>query len=85
MIADLRDLGVRIDGLLSDYRLPDGLGYRVVRNFASEFPGAPVGLMFEREDITLELFARSKGILLLRKPLALPALTPWLSQLKISA
>jgi len=85
MLHDLHDLRLPVDGLLADYRLSDGFGCRILRRFQDEFPNLPAAVMVDGEDVSIELWARSRNILLLRKPLALPALSPWLEQLPIPA
>lgn len=85
VLADLRDLELPVDGALADYRLSDGFSCRVLRRFQDDFPNLPTAVAIDGEDISIEPWARSRQILLLRKPLALPALSPWLEQLRIPA
>ena len=85
MLHDLRDLRLPVDGLLADYRLADGFSCRILRRFQDEFPNLPAAVIVDDEDVSIELWARSRNIQLLRKPLALPALNPWLEQLPIPA
>ena len=85
VLHDLRDLQLPVDGLLADYRLADGFGCRILRRFQDEFPNLPAAVIVDDEDVSIELWARSRNILLLRKPLAEPALNPWLEQLPIPA
>ena len=82
MVRDASFIGVHVDGLLVDYQLPDATGCRVILEFADEFPGVPVALMTGRNDLSLELWLRARGIPLFRKPLDLKALAAWLETLE---
>jgi two-component system OmpR family response regulator len=81
MLRDASFIDARVDGLLVDYQLPDATGCRVILEFADEFPGVPMALMTGKDDLSLELWLRSRGIPLFRKPLDIEALETWLGTL----
>ena len=70
------------DGLLLNFKLPDAPGYRVVSEFRNEFPGRPIGIMYEQDDLCLKPWSRARGIPLFRKPFSLEALNHWLEVLQ---
>ena len=74
-------LGVGLNGLLVDFRLPDATGCRVVSEFLDEFPGVQVALMTGAYDLSLELWLRAQRIPLFRKPLDLDGLGAWVRRL----
>jgi two-component system OmpR family response regulator len=81
MVRDASFIDVKVDGLLVDYQLPDATGCRVILEFSDEFPGVPMALMTGKDDLSLELWLRSRGVPLFRKPLDLIALAAWLERL----
>jgi CheY-like chemotaxis protein len=81
MVRDASFIDVRVDGLLVDYQLPDATGCRVILEFADEFPGVPMALMTGKNDLSLELWLRTRGIPLFKKPLDLTSLAAWLDTL----
>jgi two-component system OmpR family response regulator len=81
MVRDASFIDAQIDGLLVDYQLPDATGCRIIMEFRDEFPGVPMALMTGREDLSLELWLRARGIPLLRKPLNLGGLGKWLQEI----
>jgi len=81
MVRDASFVDAQIDGLLVDYQLPDATGCRIIMEFRDEFPGVPMALMTGREDLSLELWLRARGIPLFRKPLDLKALANWLREI----
>ena len=85
MIDDLHFIESDIDGLVVEYRLPDGLGCRVVQDFQRDFPEVPTALVIEEDDITMRLWTRSRGISLIYKQTLWNQLEPWLDQVKIPA
>lgn len=85
MIDDLHFIESDVDGLVVEYRLPDGLGCRVVQDFQRDFPEVPTALVIEEDDITMRLWTRSRGISLMHKQTLWNQLEPWLDQVKIPA
>lgn len=81
MLRDASFIDVRVSGLLVDYQLPDATGCRVILEFADEFPGVPIALMTGKNNLSLELWLRARGITLFNKPLDLDALTHWVQSL----
>ena len=81
MLRDVVFIDAAFDGLLVDYNLPDATGVRVIQQFQDEFSEIPVALMTGKEDISLELWASNRGILLFRKPLQLRELQRWVQAL----
>ncbi len=78
LVHDASFIEAPFHGLLSDFRLPDATGCRVVSAFREEFPGQPAAIMTAYYDLSMELWARSNGLPLFRKPLDLPVLRRWL-------
>jgi DNA-binding response OmpR family regulator len=85
MIDDLRFIESEVDGLVVDYRLPDGLGCRIVQDFRREFPNTPAALVIDEEDVTMRLWTRTRGIALMNKPTLWNELHPWLERFRIPA
>ena len=85
ILRDVVFIESRFDALLVDYSLQDATGVRVIQHFREEFPLLPVAVMTGRTDIALEIWARSRGILLFRKPLDMDELLVWVDGLRRSA
>jgi hypothetical protein len=85
MIDDLHFVRVKLDGILADFRLKDGLAYRVIEHFLETNPDIPAAVMLDEHDVTVSLWARNKGVLLLNSSPALGELNPWLERLKVPA
>ncbi len=81
MLRDMVFIESEFDGLLVDYNLPGATGCRVIEEFQMDFPQVPVALMTGSNDISLEMWVRSKHIPLFRKPLDLRELKNWVDQL----
>lgn len=85
MIDDLHFLGVKLDGIVADFNLKGGLAYRVIERFREAYQDVPAAVIVDRTDISVNLWARSKRVLVLNGPPALSDLNPWLEQLKVPA
>ena len=85
MLRDMVFIESEFDGLLVDYNLPGATGCRVIEEFQMDFPRMPVALMTGSNDISLEMWVRSKHIPLFRKPLDLRELKSWVDKLGKSA
>ena len=83
MVRDVAFIEANFDGLLVDYRLPDATGVRVIQEFLADFPGMPVALMTAHFDISLELWVKSRGIPLFRKPLEFDTIKKWLRHIPV--
>jgi DNA-binding response OmpR family regulator len=68
-------------GLLVESRLSDAAGYRVVQDFRFEFPRASIAMLGETDDLCLSVWARARGIQVLRKPLQRRDLESWIATL----
>lgn len=79
LINDASFIGVKFDGLLADYRLPDATGCRIVREFLEEFPERPAAIMTAYHDLSLEIWVQAKKIPLFRKPLEFKKLNDWIA------
>lgn len=77
VLRDARFIESALDGLIVDVKLPDATGYRVVQDFRSEFRGVPIAMLGEVDDICLTVWARARGIQVLRKPLLKLELERW--------
>lgn len=85
MLDDLRFIESDVDGLIVEYRLPDGLGCRIVQDFQREFPDAPAALVLDEDDIAMQLWTRARGISLVNKS-ALPGqIEPWLTRVQVQS
>jgi DNA-binding NtrC family response regulator len=82
MLRDMVFIESEFDGLLVDYNLPGATGCRVIEQFQMDFPKVAVALMTGANDITLEMWVRSKQIPLFRKPLDLRELKDWVDRIK---
>jgi DNA-binding response OmpR family regulator len=78
VLRDARFIDSALDGLIVDVKLPDATGYRVVQDFRSEFRGVPIAMLGEIDDLCLSIWARARGIQVLRKPLQQPDLERWI-------
>jgi len=78
VLRDARFIDSALDGLIVDVKLPDAAGYRVVQDFRSEFRGVPIAMLGEVDDFCLSIWARSRGIQVLRKPLQQRELERWI-------
>ena len=85
MLRDMVFIESEFDGLLVDYNLPGATGCRVIEEFQMDFPHVPVALMTGSNDISLEMWVRSKHIPLFRKPLDLRELKNWVDSLRKTA
>ena len=81
MLRDMVFIESEFDGLLVDYNLPGATGCRIIEEFQMDFPKMPVALMTGSNDISLEVWVRSRHIPLFRKPLDLRELKNWVDQL----
>lgn len=82
MIDDLRFIDSGVDGLVVEYRLADGLGCRIVQEFQREFPEIPTALVIEKDDITMRLWTRARGVSLMQKTTLWDQLETWLEQVQ---
>lgn len=78
VLRDARFIDSALDGLIVDVKLPDAAGYRVVQDFRSEFRGVPIAMLGEVDDLCLSIWARARGIQVLRKPLQQLELERWI-------
>ena len=85
MLHDVCYIETGLDALLIDFDLADASGLRVIREFRSEFPWAPVALLTSEEDITTSLWAKAQNVKIVHKPLLLWELGVWLKYLKVPA
>jgi CheY-like chemotaxis protein len=81
ILRDAAFIDSAFDGLLVESRLPDAAGYRVVQDFRFEFPGAPIAILGDAEDLCLSVWSRARGIQVLRKPIHRPDLESWVATL----
>jgi DNA-binding response OmpR family regulator len=81
ILRDAAFIDSAFDGMLVESRLPDAAGYRVVQDFRFEFPGAPIAMLGDVEDLCLSVWARARGIQVLRKPLQRSDLESWVATL----
>lgn len=77
VLRDARFIDSALEGLIVDVTLPDAAGYRVVQDFRSEFRGVPIAMLGEIDDLCLSIWARARGIQVLRKPLQQQDLERW--------
>lgn len=77
VLRDAAFIDSTLDGLIVDVRLPDATGYRVVQDFRSEFRGVPIAMLGEADDLCLSIWARARGIQVLRKPVQQAELERW--------
>jgi CheY-like chemotaxis protein len=73
--------GSEFRGLLTDYRLPDGTGCRVIREFRDVLPGRPMAVITAYHDLTLAVWLRTQRIPLFMKPLVRPRFMQWVQNL----
>ena len=85
LLRDMVFIESEFDGLLVDYNLPGATGCRVIEQFQMDFPEVPVALMTGANDISLEMWVRSRHIPLFRKPLDMRELKTWIDTLKKAA
>ena len=85
MLRDVIFIEAAFDGLLVDYNLPDATSCRVIEECRDEFPNVPVALMTGSDDISLELWSKSRRIPLFRKPLKMDELQNWIELIRKSA
>ena len=81
LIHDCVAIKCSLDGLLVDYYLRETRGCRVLREFQHEYPGAAVAIMTEEEDISVNIWANTRAIRILRKPLDEEDIQLWLREL----
>ena len=81
ILRDAAFIDSAFDGLIVESRLADAAGYRVVQDFRFEFPGAPIAMLGEEEDLCLSVWARARGIQVLRKPIARADIEAWVLSL----
>ena len=82
LLHDAIYIGTGFDALLADYHLADASALRIIRDFRCEFKKAPVALMAHHNDIATAIWANSKGIPLLEKPLRERDLMKWLTRVE---
>ena len=85
MLDDLQFIESDVDGLVVDYRLPDGLGCRIIQDFQYDNPHVPTALVLDEDDIAMKLWTRARGISLLSKAQLWNELVPWLERLSPAA
>ncbi len=85
LLNDTIFIGSSFDALLANCSLSDASALRVIRDFRSEFKLAPVGLIAHQDDIATAIWANTKGIPILERPLRKMDLHHWLSQVECSA
>ena len=74
-----------IDALLISHDLPDATAVRVIQEFRTEWPWAPVAMMIGHEDIAANIWARTHNIQLVHKPLDANELDQWLNEIRVPA
>jgi two-component system response regulator FlrC len=85
MLRDIAFIDASFDGLLVDYNLPDATGFRVIQEVLDEFPSVPIALMTGGANVAMEVWVRSRGIPLFRKPLDMDAVQVWIDGFKKQA
>lgn len=81
IVEDISHVQARLNGLIVAHRLPDAMGHRVVLDFKREFPEAPAAIVLKHRNLTDEIWARSRGILLLDTRPSGRELRNWMSLL----
>lgn len=81
-LGDMAFIEVPCDGLLVDYRLPDGTGAEVIQAYDELFPEMPIAMMTAFADERIEDWLQEIGAQFFRKPLDLDALSLWLGTLR---
>ncbi len=84
ILNDVLFIGSGLDGLLVNQSLPDASANRVIREFRHEFPWAPIAMMMNADDISTSVWARSRQIKILRRPIQPEELSLWLKHVKVS-
>jgi len=77
LLHDAIFIGCTFDRLIVDYHLREATGCRVLYDFQHEYPSAPVALMTSHDDISINVWARTRGVQLLRKPLCADVVMEW--------
>lgn len=83
-LHDVAFIGCTLDALLVAHNLQETTGCRIVSEFRYEFPWAPVAVMTDADDIAVNVWARARGVSIIRKPLHSRELSTWLG-LAVSA
>ena len=65
IVEDISHVQARLNGLIVAHRLPDAMGHRVVLDFKREFPEATAALVLKHRNLTDEIWARSRGVVLM--------------------
>jgi DNA-binding response OmpR family regulator len=85
MLHDVTYIDTWLDALLLDFDVSGGAGLRIIREFRSEYPWAPVVLLTSEDDISTSIWAKAQNVKIIRKPLLLWELDLWLKHLKVPA
>ena len=78
MLDDLRFIDSEIDGLIADYRLPDGFGTQVIQDFRHDFLNGPAAMVLDGDNIAMQLWAHARGVTLLSRGSLQSQLESWL-------
>lgn len=85
LLSDALFLELGLDALLISYYLPDATATRVIQDFRSEWPRAPVAMMTDADEIAVNMWARSRNVRLMYTPLHQADLKDWLQYVKVPA
>jgi two-component system, NtrC family, response regulator PilR len=77
VVGDARFLGLPIHGVLTDVRLPDGLGYRLIDLYRQRSPSVPIAVMTAYADDQVLDWLRERGVPFLQKPFRVSQLLEW--------
>ncbi len=84
LLNDVLFIGSELDGLLINQHVADASANRIVREFRHEFPWAPVAMMMGTDDISTSVWARARGIKIIRKPIQRNEIVLWLKHVKVT-
>jgi len=65
IVEDSSHVQAKLNGLIVAHRLPDAMGHRVVLDFKREFPTARAAMVLKHRNLTDEIWARSRGVVLM--------------------
>ena len=83
LLHDVAFIGCTLDAMLVAHNLQEATGCRIVSEFRFEYPWAPVAVMTEVEDIAVNVWAKSRDIQILRKPLQIKEISLWLGSVAV--
>lgn len=85
LLGDMNAIQERFDGLVTDYRLPDGTGCDVVRAFRKAHPELPAALITAYAEPAIFGWTERNNVALFEKPLNLKRVQDWLGAFAVSA